>query len=241
MKDEGGRREHEKKLFKKRFRLDVRKCVFSNRVVDRWLSSQISDISSQKNVLNVVLLILLKSTSRLSWNRRVTVCYEDSGRYVAKACVDLCHQCLWGTGGFGEFGELKRRRLSNADLLEATLHFLVTCGDYWKRQQPTPHYAWLWTLVQVVNRTSGQSGSASEDEPAVLVCSRSRMTLGLMPMTPGGLHMTASLWRVLRPVAGQAFHWLTDWFAKALCHRINRGRIIRRLWSAYTNNHQIRR
>jgi len=94
MKDEGGRREHEKKLFKKRFRLDVRKCVFSNRVVDRWLSSQISDISSQKNVLNVVLLILLKSTSRLSWNRRVTVCYEDSGRYVAKACVDLCHQCL---------------------------------------------------------------------------------------------------------------------------------------------------
>ena len=25
---------------------------------------------------------------------------------MAKACVDLCHQCLWGTGGFGEFGEL---------------------------------------------------------------------------------------------------------------------------------------
>ena len=40
----------------------------------------------------------------MSWNRRVTVCYEDSGRYMAKACVDLCHQCLWGTGGFGEFG-----------------------------------------------------------------------------------------------------------------------------------------
>ena len=39
--------------------------------------------SAPKNVLNVVLLILLKllkSTSRLSWNRRVTVCYEDSGR-----------------------------------------------------------------------------------------------------------------------------------------------------------------
>jgi len=29
--DEGGRRGHEKKLFKKRFRLDVRKYVFSNR------------------------------------------------------------------------------------------------------------------------------------------------------------------------------------------------------------------
>ena len=34
--DEGGRRGHEKKLFKKRFRLDVRKYVFCNRVVDRW-------------------------------------------------------------------------------------------------------------------------------------------------------------------------------------------------------------
>ena len=33
--------------------------------------------SSQKNVLKIVPLILLKSTSRLSWNRRVTVCYED--------------------------------------------------------------------------------------------------------------------------------------------------------------------
>jgi len=53
----------------------------------------IDGISSQKNVLNVVLLIqFLKSTSRLSWNRRVTVCYEDSGCYIAKACVDF--QCL---------------------------------------------------------------------------------------------------------------------------------------------------
>ena len=37
----------------------------------------------RKNVLNVVLLILLKSTSRLNLNRRVTVCYEDSRRYMA--------------------------------------------------------------------------------------------------------------------------------------------------------------
>ena len=33
--DEDGRRGHENKLFKKIFRLDVRKYVFSNRV-DRW-------------------------------------------------------------------------------------------------------------------------------------------------------------------------------------------------------------
>ena len=69
--------------------------------------------------------------------------------------------------------------------------------------QPSPHYAWKWTLVQAVNRTSGQSGSASEDDPAERGCSRSRTTLDSTPTTPGGSHMT---WRALRPVAGQAFH-----------------------------------
>jgi len=56
--------------------------------------------------------------------------------------------------------------------------FLVTCGDYRKRHQITPHYAWLWTLAQAVNRTSSRSGSASEDDPAERGCSRSRTTLG---------------------------------------------------------------
>jgi len=59
--------------------------------------------------------------------------------------------------------------------------------------QPTLHYAWLWTLVQVGNRTSGRSGSASVDDPAERGCSRSRMTLGSTPMMPGESHMTASL------------------------------------------------
>jgi len=34
--DEGGRRGHSKKLFKKRFRLDARKFSFSNRITDKW-------------------------------------------------------------------------------------------------------------------------------------------------------------------------------------------------------------
>jgi len=34
--DEGGRRGHDHKLFKKRFRLNVRKYKFSNRVIDNW-------------------------------------------------------------------------------------------------------------------------------------------------------------------------------------------------------------
>ena len=34
--DEGDRRGHDQKMFKKRFRLNVRKYVFSNRVIDNW-------------------------------------------------------------------------------------------------------------------------------------------------------------------------------------------------------------
>ena len=36
MKVSGDRREHGEKLFKKRFRLNVRKYAFSNRFIDNW-------------------------------------------------------------------------------------------------------------------------------------------------------------------------------------------------------------
>ena len=65
--------------------------------------------------------------------------------------------------------------------------------DYRKRHQPTAHYAWPWTLVQSVNRTSGRCGSASVDDAAERGCSRSRTTPGSTPMTPEESHMTASL------------------------------------------------
>jgi len=44
--DDDGRRGHEKKLFKRRFRLDTRKFVFSNRVVDNWNSLSAQCVSS---------------------------------------------------------------------------------------------------------------------------------------------------------------------------------------------------
>ena len=44
--DDGGRRGHEKKLFKRRFRLDTRKFVFSNRVVDNWNSLSAQCVNS---------------------------------------------------------------------------------------------------------------------------------------------------------------------------------------------------
>jgi len=36
--DKDGRRGHEHKLFKKRFRLGMKKFSFSNRIVDKWNS-----------------------------------------------------------------------------------------------------------------------------------------------------------------------------------------------------------
>jgi len=44
--DDGGRTGHEKKLLKRRFRLDTRKFVFSNRVVDNWNSSSAQCVNS---------------------------------------------------------------------------------------------------------------------------------------------------------------------------------------------------
>ena len=64
----------------------------------------------------------------------------------------------------------------------------------------------LWTLAQAVNRTSGRSGSVSEDDPAERGCSRSRTTLGSTPTTPWRIAHDRKSWRALRPVAGQAFH-----------------------------------
>jgi len=44
--DDGGCRGHEKKLFKRRFRLDTRKFVFSNRGVDNWNALSAQSVNS---------------------------------------------------------------------------------------------------------------------------------------------------------------------------------------------------
>ena len=83
-------------------------------------------------------------------------------------------------------------------------------GHVRRLPEATPaHYAWLWTLAQAVNRTSGRSGSASGDDPAERGCSRSRTTLGSTPTTPGGSHMTASLGGAT--TRGRSSVPLTDW------------------------------
>jgi len=53
----------DQKLFKKRFRLNVRKYAFSNRVIDNWNMLPASCVI-------VVLLTLSRSISRLNVNRK---------------------------------------------------------------------------------------------------------------------------------------------------------------------------
>jgi len=108
------------------------------------------------------------------------------------------------TGEEGLAIRICRRRLSSFGhvrrLPEATPAHSALC------------HAWLWTLVQAVNRTSGRSESASVDDLPQRGCSKSRTTLGSTPTTPGGSHITASLggryvpWPVKRST-----DWLTDW------------------------------
>ena len=62
--DEGDRRGHDQKLLKKRFRLNVRKYAFSNRLTDNWNCCL-------PVALIAVLLTLSRNTCRLNLNRKL--------------------------------------------------------------------------------------------------------------------------------------------------------------------------
>jgi len=61
----GDRRGHDHKLFKKRFRLNVRKYAFSNRVIDNW------NLLCANIVLTAALLTLSRNASCLNLNRKL--------------------------------------------------------------------------------------------------------------------------------------------------------------------------
>jgi len=64
--DVGDRRGHDQKLLKKRFRLNVRKCSFSNRVTDNSCLLPCLPVA-----LIVALLTLSRNTCRLNLNRKI--------------------------------------------------------------------------------------------------------------------------------------------------------------------------
>jgi len=93
------------------------------------------------------------------------------------------------------------------------------------------------TELICTQRTSGRSGSASEDDPAERGCSRSRTTLGSTPTTPGASHMTASLggrydpWPVKRST-----DWLTDCKSEA---EVTNNRRLRLTYCTIEPNHWL--
>ena len=103
--DEGGRRGYDQKLFKKRFRRDVRKNVFF------LIELLIIGICSLPVASTVALLTLSRNTSCLkNWNRKLSSlnCVScDSRHNTAKACAYSYQHRLWhaGVGEFSEFGE----------------------------------------------------------------------------------------------------------------------------------------
>jgi len=88
--------ESNQKLFKKRFRLDVRKFAFSNRVVNDWNS-----LSSQ--FVNSCTVHTFKKIFQLIWNRKLLnyiscVLFEIVGVNMTfkPACsCQLCLRCCW--------------------------------------------------------------------------------------------------------------------------------------------------
>jgi len=64
--DDMGLRGHDNKLFKRRFRLDVRKSVFSNRVINSWNSLPTQCVNC--NTVDT----FKKYTFQLHWNRKPT-------------------------------------------------------------------------------------------------------------------------------------------------------------------------
>jgi len=98
--DEGGRRGHSKKLFKKRTRLDVKKFSFSNRVVDEWNS--LTD-----TCVNCITVNNFKNYNYIKRTRTenlwVLSCLRV-GVIGGSLCL-LMPSVSFDIGGFGEFGE----------------------------------------------------------------------------------------------------------------------------------------
>ena len=80
--DVSGRRGHNIKLFKRRFRLDVRKFVFSNRVVDHW------NVLSQCSITLLTIFKIYRTWPGTGDCKDIVLCIWDSRRYRVKACAD---------------------------------------------------------------------------------------------------------------------------------------------------------
>ena len=96
--DEGGRRGHSNKLYKRRSRLDTRKYVFANRIIDQWNS--LPDACVNSNTLN-------------QFKPHISKILELSRVILDSRLIWLCSLCLllpplsFDPGGFGKFGKVR--------------------------------------------------------------------------------------------------------------------------------------
>jgi len=95
--DEGGRRGHSKKLYKRRSRLDTRKYVFANRITDLWNS--LPDVCVNSTTLNQFKSHISKI---LEPEVRSLIC-------LYSLCL-LLPPLSFCSGGFGKFGKTETER-----------------------------------------------------------------------------------------------------------------------------------
>ena len=117
--DEAGRRRHDQQLFKKRFRLDVRKYVFSKGVIDNWNML----LASCSNCSTISTFKKHRSSALESESLKCVSC--DSRCNTVKACAYSCQHHLRHAGivEFGEFDEslLKLACFEGVGLLSAKI------------------------------------------------------------------------------------------------------------------------
>jgi len=81
-------------MFKRRSRLDIRKYVFANRIMDKWNVLPDSRMECT-TLIDFKTKIKLQLEPETQIQCRPNVCYvSDSRLYMAKACVYLRHQCI---------------------------------------------------------------------------------------------------------------------------------------------------
>ena len=144
--DDGGRRRHDKKLFKRRFRHDVRKYVFSNRVVNNWNSlpalyvncCNINTFKKGNGYVQAHLYpVAYRHTCTLLWGLHSVQCIvvDSTSEIFLESFHSWCLILRWYLMHYGQ-----HRDQQQAYLFLAIWNFFFTCLFYSDRNGG----GWYW-------------------------------------------------------------------------------------------------